>query len=252
MSLLNVARGRRATAPDEVEQVAPPAEERPVPIEMYTLQGRQWAWIRSGSARTSDWLNHAETLHLEGLAELPLAGEVTAPFAPDPSATTVERLAADVVLVVPPALPANRHLRLHRRIEEVHLELDNFAIVGRVHIRPGAQAGDYLLRGNRRFVPVTRAQLTYTGETTFRRDLPVVIVNVSHVTMLNRGVGVGATEPDEMAEAPGPETASGSGIERTTLVSVREALEQLAELAAQRLITATEHRAKRAEILARL
>jgi hypothetical protein len=250
MSILNVARGRRETAPDEVEQVAAPAEASLVPIEMYTLQGRQWAWIGSGGERTSDWLNHADLIRVQGLAELPLAGEVAEPSPPDPSAPTIERLAADVVLVVPPALPPNRHLRLHRRIEEVHLELDNFALVGRVHIRPGAQAGDYLLRGSRRFVPVTRAQLTYNGETTFRRHLPVVIVNVTHVTMLNRGVGV--ADPEEVAEPTAPLATAATGIEQSTVVSVREALEQLAELAAEKLITAAEHRAKRAEILARL
>ena len=251
MSILNMARGRRETAPDAGVPVADSWEEGLVPVELYTVQGRQWAWISSGGERTSDWLNHADSLRLQGLVDLPLAGSVPEPGMPDADAPTTDRLAADVVLVVPPALPPNRHLRLHRRIEEVHLELDNFALVGRVHIRPGAQAGDYLLRGNRRFVPVTRVQLTYTGETTFRRELPVVIVNVSHVTMLNRGAAT--TKPNAVSQpSPHSREDAATTIQQATFVSVREALEQLAELAAEKLISTTELRRKRAEILARL
>ena len=251
MSILNVARGRRETAPDVAEPVADASNDSLVPVELYTVQGRQFAWIRSGGERTSDWLNHADSLRLAGLTELPLTGSIAEPSMPDADMPTTDRLAADLVLVVPPALPPNRHLRLHRRIEEVHLELDNFALVGRVHIRPGAQAGDYLLRGNRRFVPVTRVQLTYTGETTFRRELPVVIVNVSHVTMLNRGAAAAEPEAAVQPSTRGGEDAA-TTIQPATFVSVRVALEQLAELAAEKLITATELRRKRAEILARL
>jgi hypothetical protein len=251
MSLLNVARGRRETAPDVVEPIDVPWEDGLVPIELYTVDGRQWGWIRSGGERTSDWLNHADSIHLFGLTDLPLDREAAAPGMPDEGMPATDRPASDVVLAVPPALPPNRHLRLHRRIEEVRMELANFALVGRVHIRPGAQAGDHLLRGSRRFVPVTRVQLTYTGETTFRRQLPVVIVNVSHITMLNRGESPAEAE----TAAPSAEPAVGegaSGIEQTTFVSVRAALEQLAELASSDLITDAEHRRKRAEILARL
>jgi len=251
MSILNVARGQRETAPDAVAPVVDPSEDGLVAVELYTVQGRQHAWIRSGGERTSDWLNHADSLSLHGLAELPLAGSVAEPDIPDADSPITDRLAADVVLVVPPALPPNRHLRLHRRIEEVHLELDSFALVGRVHIRPGAQAGDYLLRGNRRFVPLTRVQLTYTGQTTFRRELPVVIVNVSHVTMLNRGAAAGEPEAVVQPSTRGREDTA-TAIPPATFVSVREALEQLAELAAEKLITTAELRRKRAEILARL
>lgn len=251
MSLLNMARVRRETTPEEDTPADAPWTDGLVPLELYTVFGRESAWIRPDGERTSDWLNHGETLTLHGAMDLPFGGEPTVSPMPTGSEAPTERIASDVVLVVPPALPPNRHLRLHRRIEEVHLEMDSFGLVGRVHIRPGAQAGDYLLRGNRRFVPITRAELTYNGETPFRRSLPVVIVNVTHVTMMDRGAG--AAEPEKVSAAPVIDGAArSSGIAEGTLISVRAVLEQLAELADQKLISNAEHRRKRAEILARL
>jgi len=222
-----------------------------VPIEFYTVWGREWGWISSNGERTSDWLNHGDSFSMHGITDLPLVGEM--PAVGDPVEATehpdVERLAADVVMVVPPALPANRHLRLHRRIVEVRMELASFALVGRVHIRPGAKPGDYLLRGNRRFVPITNAELTYTGETPFRRHLPVVIVNVTHVTLLDRGSSVAE---DAKAAAAGDRSTAPAGVTGGAFLSVRDALEELATLANDGLITAAEHRRKRTDILARL
>jgi hypothetical protein len=238
--------------------VPTPSPDGLVPVELYTVWGREWGWISSGDERTSDWLNRADTLSLHGISDLPLVGDAPTTGEPGEVANRpdFERLAADVVMVVPPALPANRHLRLHRRIVEVRMELASFALVGRVHIRPGAKAGDYLLRGNRRFVPITNAELTYTGETPFRRHLPVVIVNVTHVTLLDRGPGAAEEMTLEAsltdAGAPPATVTEPSGVTADAFLSAREALEQLAGLAKDGLITAAEHRRKRGDILARL
>lgn len=266
MSLLQIARARPPTSAEPSEPVpAAPPPDGLVAVELYTVWGREWGWIGSDGERTSDWLNRGDTFTLHGITDLPLSGEALTTGDPPPPAIRpdFERLAADVLMVVPPELPANRHLRLHRRIVEVRMELASFALVGRVHIRPGTKAGDYLLRGNRRFVPITNAELTYNGETPFRRHLPVVIVNVTHVTLLDRGPGAAEettleaslAEPGTPAATPAatPGTpGEPSGVAADAFLSARDALEQLAGLAKDGLITATEHRRKRSEILARL
>ncbi len=259
MSLLQIARNRPETAIDEPESPADEPVRGLLPVELFTASGRELAWISSGDERTSDWLNHGDSISLHSVADLPLDATLPGLMPPDPESglPDLERLASDVLMVVPPALPPNRHLRLHRRIEEVRMELGSFGVAGRVHIRPGATAGDYLLRGNRRFVPVTNAELTHHGERPWVRHLGVVIVNVTQVTLLDRGAEAASRAPAATAEqanatvAADPENAS-SGIDAGTMLSVRGALEQLAELASAKLITATEHRRKRAEVLARL
>lgn len=260
MSLLQIARGRGQTAlePSDEPLVTPGGR---VPVELYTVWGRESGWISSSGDRTSDWLNRGDTFTLHGITDLPLVGEAPTPGDVEDADAHLdfERIAADVLMVVPPALPANRHLRLHRRIVEVRMDLASFSLIGRVHIRPGSKPGDYLLRGNRRFVPITNAELTYTGATPFRRQLSVVIVNVTHVTLLDRGPGAAEvttlepTPPVPGATAPaGAATAASPGVSGEAFLTARDALEQLAGLAKDGLITATEHRRKRADILARL
>ena len=72
----------------------------------------------------------------------------------------------------------------------------------------------------------------------------------AHLTLLDRTHDT----VTPVAEPPaGHETEAGdSRVEQGTMLSVRSALEQLAELADAKLITATEHKRKRAEILARI
>jgi len=262
MSLLRLSRTRPQTAPSEPEEIGPPDESALARVELYTVWGREVGWVSSGRDRTSDWLNQGDTISVRGLRDLPLAGhrpdaEPAPTLAEVGALPMTERLAADVIFVVPPALPPNRHLRLHRRIVAVRMELASFLLVGRVHIRPGAEAGDYLLRGNRRFVPVTGVELTYTGEPSFARHLPVAIVNVTHVTLLDRGAHA-ATHSAEPSVAAGRATTTHEALDAATgttqdlFLSTRVALEQLAALADEGLITRTEQRRKRAEILARI
>jgi len=262
MSLLRLSRTRPQTAPSEPEEIGPPDESALARVELYTVWGREVGWVSSGRDRTSDWLNQGDTISVRGLRDLPLAGhrpdaEPAPTLAEVGALPMTERLAADVIFVVPPALPPNRHLRLHRRIVAVRMELASFLLVGRVHIRPGAEAGDYLLRGNRRFVPVTGVELTYTGEPSFARHLPVAIVNVTHVTLLDRGAHA-ATHSAEPSVDAGRATTTHEALDAATgttqdlFLSARVALEQLAALADEGLITRTEQRRKRAEILARI
>jgi hypothetical protein len=266
MSLLRLSRARPEPAPGEPEPVGPPDESALAQVELYTVWGREVGWVSSGRDRTSDWLNQGDTISVRGLRDLPLAGngpdaEPAPTLAEADALPMTERLAADVIFVVPPALSPNRHLRLHRRIVAVRMELASFRLVGRVHIRPGAEAGDYLLRGNRRFVPVTGVELTHTGEPSFARQLPVAIINVTHVMLLDRGAHAEtheeAHEGEPSVEAGRPRTADDAlgaltGTTQDSFLSARVALEQLAALADEGLITRTEQRRKRAEILARI
>ena len=262
MSLLRLSRTRPETAPSEPEPIGPPDESALAQVELYTVWGREVGWVSSGRDRTSDWLNQGDTISVRGLRDLPLAGngpdaEPAPTLAEADALPMTERLAADVIFVVPPALPPNRHLRLHRRIVAVRMELASFRLMGRVHIRPGAEAGDYLLRGNRRFVPVTGVELTYTGEPSFARHLPVAIINVTHVTLLDRGGHAESPEAEPSFDAGRPRTAddaldAATGTTQDSFLSARVALEQLAALADEGLITRTEQRRKRAEILARI
>lgn len=259
MSFLRLSRpAPRVDEPAEVEPLEADAPET-ASVELYTVWGHEMAWVASGDERTSDWLNTGDTIAVRGLHDLPLDAVLPADARPPaPEEQPTHRLAADVLFVIPPDLPPKRHLRLHRRIVAVRLEMASFRLVGRVHIRPGAEAGDYLLRGNRRFVPITDVELTYTGEPTFQRRLPVVIINVTHVTLLDRGAPaqtdaeqpaapVPAVRPERIAVLEAP-----SGTTEESILSVRAALEQLAALSDDGLITRAEQRRKRAEILARI
>jgi hypothetical protein len=262
MSLLRLSHARPETAPSEPGPVGPPDESALAQVELYTVWGREVGWVSSGRDRTSDWLNQGDTISVRGLRDLPLAGnwpddEPTPTPAEADALPMTERLAADVIFVVPPALSPNRHLRLHRRIVAVRMELASFRLAGRVHIRPGAEAGDYLLRGNRRFVPVTGVELIHTGEPSFARQLPVAIINVTHVTLLDRGTHAETHESEPSVDAGRPRTADDAldvvtGTTQDSFLSARAALEQLATLADEGLITRTEQRRKRAEILARI
>jgi hypothetical protein len=222
------------------------------PIELYTVWGREVAWAPTGDRRTSDWLNRSDPIEVYSVRSLPLDGDDTEPATPpgSPPLPRSERLAADVLFVVPPALPPNRHLRLHRRVVDVRMEVASFMLIGRVHIRPGTAAGDYLLRGNRRFVPITDVELRYRGEPPFGRQISVAIVNVTHVTILERGSVAAPSLLDDPAERERPGPMLESGVE--IFAAARLALQQLAELAEDGLISQAELRRKRAQILSRL
>jgi hypothetical protein len=244
--------------PDPPQQSPAPAAHGQVALarlELYTVWGREAAWVRAGSDRTSDWLNRGDAIEVYDVESLPLDGEGidVAASRPPTHLSLSERLAADVLFVVPPTLRPNRHLQLHRRIADVRMELASFVLTGRAHIRPGIEAGDFLLRGNRRFVPITHVELRYTGEPSFSRQVPVVIVNVTHVTLLDRSLGAAVHDHDD-PPVPAPAAPDGAstaaGLE--SFANARMALEQLADLARDGLITPAELRRKRAQILERL
>jgi hypothetical protein len=166
-------------------------------IDLVTGSGRRMAWIVSNGRRTSDWLNEDDTIRVRG--SQPIALEDTQAVPPPTPTDSVEEIdAADVLFVIPPPLPANRHLRLHRRRVHVELQLKGFVISGQAHVRPGAEVGRHIFNSGRRFVPLTDVELVSTTEPGFSWTLPVVIVNASHVEEIR---GVAVAQPIEESTA---------------------------------------------------
>lgn len=150
-------------------------------IELLTVDGSMAGWIATEGARTSDWLNGLDHAPIHGLG--PRDGAQTAPPSlPIGSPVALER--DRIVWVIPPPLPANRHLRLHRRRVRVRIELDDYHVVGQVHVRPGADANDSILRGTRVMVPLTDVEVTTRDEAHAVEFMPVLIVNATHVRRL--------------------------------------------------------------------
>ncbi len=161
-----------------VSDASPPAEDDLGTVELLTESGRLAGWIATDGMRTSDWLNATDEVPVHGLvdgdAELPSIADATR----TPPATVTR---TEIIWVVPPPLPLNRHLRLHRRRLLVHLELDEHRISGQVHVRPGADPVDQILRGTRDLVPLTEAQVVSKEDPEQGLIFPVLIVNRRHV-----------------------------------------------------------------------
>ena len=167
-------------------------------IDLVTETGRRMAWIVSNGRRTSDWLNEGSTLRVRGSQQIELADTQAVP-PPTPTDSEEEEIdAADVTFVIPPPLPANRHLRLHRRRVHVELQLKGFVISGQAHVRPGAEVGRHIFHSGRRFVPLTDVELVSTGEPAFSWTLPVVIVNAAMVEEIR---GISLAQPIEASTA---------------------------------------------------
>jgi len=167
-------------------------------IDLVTETGRRMAWIVSNGRRTSDWLNEGSTLRVRGSQQIELADTQAVP-PPTPTDSEEEQIeAADVIFVIPPPLPANRHLRLHRRRVHVELQLKGFVISGQAHVRPGAEVGRHIFHSGRRFVPLTDVELVSTGEPAFSWTLPVVIVNAAMVEEIR---GISLAQPIEASTA---------------------------------------------------
>lgn len=265
----------RHSEPEEKPEPAP--TDTPVwpvlaELEVITADRRMRGWIAPEGERTSDWLNRGGAIELIGPVEEPMT-EAPGTLAPADPASRRVRIAADEILfAVPPALPVGRHLRLHRRVHGIHFETAGYEVHGRIHVRPGAQVGDYLLRSSRVFVPITEVDLEHHGDPPYRRRLPVLIVNARHVSRLYSGEGgraVSAAIDGAMAIAPTAPPADAESAAAPVASDVADATplddeieplrgdvhRALAELAALRedgLVSAREYQAKRKEILARL
>ncbi|HEX9634433.1 MAG TPA: hypothetical protein VGB34_02990 [Candidatus Limnocylindria bacterium] len=249
---------RQLTDAGEVAMPAPSAVSAAIAyelsaIELYMTDGRRRGWAATNGRRTSDWLNAADPLPVQGVT----AVDIGEPPDPPPSAGAaggeVSQLAADdVVFVIPPPLPANRHLRLHRRKVHVQVHVGKATISGQAHIRPGAQAGDHIFRSGRRFVPLTDAEVVLDDGSAVWA-LPVVIINAASVSEIHgieepQTTPMPARQPDPAQLAgsrgeaePGPAPAS-MGSRGTILLTALELL------LAEGVIDLVEFQTKRAKL----
>jgi hypothetical protein len=198
------ARGKgREEQPDPNPPVWPVLAE----LEVYTDTRRLIGWIAPEGERTSDWINRANELELIAAVETALDAERPQLTQPAAGAGRTRVPASEVLFAVPPSLPQGRHLRLHRRVQRVRFQLEGYQLSGKIHVRPGAEVGDYLLRSSRVFVPITDAELVHQREPQFIRLLPVVIMNARYVSRIHLFDGssepmVGAPETPFVAETP--------------------------------------------------
>ena len=186
-------------APEGASEVVPGVREDFGTVELLTQTGSVAGWIATEGQRTSDWLNAMEAVPVHGLVH---ADAVLASLAEATSGPPASVRRADIIWVVPPPLPPNRHLRLHRRRLLVHLELDAHRISGQVHVRPGADPVDQVLRGTRDLVPLTEAQVVSKTDPEQGMIVPVLIVNRRHVRHVAEDVAhASAAVPDPLGVA---------------------------------------------------
>ena len=192
-------KGRAAPQPESNAPVWPVLAE----LEVYTETRRLIGWIAPEGERTSDWINRANELELIGAVETGLADERPELAEPGAGAGRTRIPASEIILAVPPSLPQGRHLRLHRRVLRVRFQMEGYQLSGKIHVRPGAEVGDYLMRSSRVFVPITDAELVHQREPEFIRLLPVAIMNSRYVSRIHMFDGT----PEPMAapaETPSP------------------------------------------------
>lgn len=235
---------------------------RPVPFELAAidltlLDGRRLGWIATDGARTSDWMNENREVVVYGMREIPLATDLADPGLPGDAERDTHRLDRnEIVFAVPPPLPPNRHLRLHRRRVLIQLDIGNYRIGGQLHVRPGADAGDYVLRSSRTMVPLTEVELVHDGEPEFHRLLEVLIINARHVTRMVQGDRL-ASRPAPQAVVPAVESRPAAPVAalpaRPGVVGGdgTEVLWALRTLLDANLLSIEEFQAKRAELMAR-
>lgn len=224
-------------------------------IDLYMTDGRRRGWVATNGRRTSDWLNAADPLpvHAVTTAEIGEPPDTSAPPIDVAGGQVSELAADDIVFVIPPPLPANRHLRLHRRKVHVSVHVGDATISGQAHIRPGAQAGDHIFRSGRRFVPLTDAEVVL-DDGSAAWELPVVVINAASVNEIH-GIEEplatppppsSAPEPAPLASAPDapPEAPPETMSSRSTIL-----LTALELLLAEGVIDLVEYHTKRARLL---
>jgi uncharacterized protein DUF6812 len=260
-------KGRASPKPDSDAPVWPVLAE----LEVYTATRRLIGWIAPEGERTSDWINKSNEVELVGAVETGLAEPRPELQQPGAGAVRVRVPISEIVFAVPPSLPQERHLRLHRRVLHVRFQMEGYELSGRIHIRPGAEVGEYLLRSSRIFVPITDAELVHQRDPQFQRLLPVVIMNARHVSRIHLVDGQPeppallaeprSAEPPAVARPTVEVPAAGTGAAAPTFTfndiepmagSVHRALSELTALHRDGLINEAEFDAKRAEILGRL
>jgi hypothetical protein len=223
-------------------------------IDLYMTDGRRRGWAATNGRRTSDWLNAADPLPVHGVTAVDIGEppDVLPPAAGAAGGEVSQVAVDDVVFVIPPPLPPNRHLRLHRRKVHVRVHVGNAMISGQAHIRPGAQAGDHIFRSGRRFVPLTDAEVVL-DDGSAAWALPVVIINAASVSEIHGIEEPQATPmparlpaPAQLVGSPGESESGAAPASMTSRGTIL--LTALELLLAEGVIDLVEFQAKRAKL----
>lgn len=167
MSWLDRLRGRREAGGGGTTADAAPAAET-VAAEILDAHGWRTIQFQVSSPRVSDALNDADQ-DLE-------------PRLDDGTPVDLDQ----VFLVIPPERPSgDPSRRLHRPVHQLWVRVGDCAIVGSLHIPPGAAGSAYLLRRNHQFFVLTKAKVTRpVPNGREERVLPVLLVNLHQVRSL--------------------------------------------------------------------
>jgi hypothetical protein len=157
------------------------------PIELYTADARIVGWIAPNGQRVTDLLSTQDELRLWRPSPGPLDDRsLPASGGPDDTGANGEweSLATErVILAMPPEWRASRQLRLHRRLRRAAVVAGPFNVTGNVHLAPGGEISQHLLRTSR-FLPLTDAYLLHAGEPSFEHVVSVVLVNTTHIAQI--------------------------------------------------------------------
>jgi hypothetical protein len=175
---------RRGPGPATVGSAAMAVSDDLAPIELYTAESRIVGWISPNGMRVTDLLSTQDELRLWRPSPGPL--DAVHPPSVDASPAGEENgewetlAAARVILAMPPEWRASRQLRLHRRLRRAAMVAGPFAVTGNVHLPPGGEVSQHLLRTHT-FLPLTDAYILHNGEPPFEHVVSVVLVNTVHV-----------------------------------------------------------------------
>lgn len=179
---------RRGPGPSATQGSAALAASADIaPIELYTADARIVGWIAPNGRRVTDLLTTQDELRLWRPSPGALGDELIEPVDPEAvpgDAGEWESLFTDqVILAMPPEWRASRQLRLHRRLRRAAIHAGPFHITGNIHLAPGVEVGQHLIRQHR-FIPLTDAYILHEGEPPFEHVVSVAIVNTAHISQI--------------------------------------------------------------------
>lgn len=185
MTFWNLRRGGPGASPTQGSAALAVAPEL-APIELYTAESRIVGWIAPNGERVTDLLTNQLELRLWRPSPGPL-DDTSAPSVngklPGDNGEWESLPTAQVILAMPPEWRASRQLRLHRRLRRAAIVAGPFNVTGNVHLPPGVEVGDHLVR-SQAFLPLTDAYILHNGEPPFEHVVSVVIVNSAHVARI--------------------------------------------------------------------
>jgi len=172
--------GRQAPA-----EPPPVAAEPPPTVELRTEDRYVSGWLAMRDVRLTDLLNDTEEVELlvpDNAAQPHVNGSsAVAAAVEEPRRSSI---ATDAILfAIPPVRRQSRQMEVHRRQRRLALTLGSLQLTGNVHVIPGSPVEAYLVRQNRKFIPLTDVVITDPADPD-DRHADVVIMNLDWVSSI--------------------------------------------------------------------